>query len=487
MPQAQASFFGTFAHDFNLHVSSVAGTIGVDITSLLNPQPPAPPPPPYGNVFRMCFDASFSYLPGCSCHASCLTCGFGERPTADSDCITCLNGAAPTVTNADGGFAVLDGSVATGYCDAPPTEADAGLQGLCYGTCDAAASGWVTAPMPARSRLATGRAPTTATCPTTESATMVGRGAIGQSALLGQTAQTAACATRHRPHPRTPHQPPTPPAPPLPPPLLPPSLSIEVTGGTPCTSTIPGDAPVELCEAWCLIAGADTSLTALTSLASDCERCSCAACGGCAPSPPPPAHPPLPPGLSLLALQTFDIDVLVAGVVEMYESDPSFLHNVTAALAETLGIDPSNITLGVQAASAQFHFKVFTDNVVVARGRDKITIQTAFRDAASASQLLTHRDCGSAGGAVLSGRLGFPRVTRTGVSRSEPSSCGHHCGHRRGLHHCRSLCFICCEEETKGLVQIERREFVGGGVLVALYAWLAGTHQASCMKHVHGL
>ena len=391
MPQAQASFFGTFAHDFNLHVSSVAGTIGVDITSLLNPQPPAPPPPPYGNVFRMCFDASFSYLPGCSCHASCLTCGFGERPTADSDCITCLNGAAPTVTNADGGFAVLDGSVATGYCGAPPTEADAGLQGLCYGTCDAAASGWVTAP-PA-SPLATGDGSCTDDCYLPDDGICDDGGPGSDWAICTLGSDCADCGVRDAPPspPKdAPHQPPTPPTPPLPPPLLPPSLSIEVTGGTPCTSTIPGDAPVELCEAWCLIAGADTSLTALTSLASDCERCSCAACGGCAPSPPPPAHPPLPPGLSLLALQTFDIDVLVAGVVEMYESDPSFLHNVTAALAETLGIDPSNITLGVQAASAQFHFKVFTDNVVGSPEAEtkKSTIQTAFRDAASASQLL---------------------------------------------------------------------------------------------------
>ena len=78
---------------FTNHAAAVAASEGLDLALLLSPAPPHPPPPPIDATFRPCFDSGFTYLPECTCHATCASCGFGSSPTSDSDCITCASAA----------------------------------------------------------------------------------------------------------------------------------------------------------------------------------------------------------------------------------------------------------------------------------------------------------------------------------------------------------------------------------------------------------
>lgn len=53
-----------------------------------------------------CYDDEGYYLEDCNCHESCYTCGFGEDPTEDTDCASCMSGTLTALYD--------DG---TGYCE----------------------------------------------------------------------------------------------------------------------------------------------------------------------------------------------------------------------------------------------------------------------------------------------------------------------------------------------------------------------------------
>lgn len=374
---AAASMYGTHALDFAWHLGAVASSIGVNVNTLTNPAPPAPPPPPAADVFRMCFDAGFTYLPGCTCHESCLTCGFGPSPTTDSDCITCLSGAAPTIVNGAGALAALDGSVATGFCGPPVSAADMGLVALCYGTCDVVASGVPSPPPASTTSLGGGTCSNECVLPYDGECDDGGPGSEWSICTAGS--DCADCGPRGAPPspPKdVPQAPPPPPIPPHTPPLSPPSVSAEIASGTPCSSSFLGDAAVELCENWCHV--------------SDCGRCSCAACGACAPYPPPPGMPPLPPGLTTVVYQAFEIDMTVAGVVDLYASNTGLLANQSAAIASSVGVNPANVTIAVLAASTRLHVSIRSNLPVDSPDAvaQRSAVDNVFSNPAAASQVL---------------------------------------------------------------------------------------------------
>jgi hypothetical protein len=47
-------------------------------------------------------------LPGCTCHDSCMSCGFGATPTSPNDCITCQPGRQHLRLFADGSGTCLN-------------------------------------------------------------------------------------------------------------------------------------------------------------------------------------------------------------------------------------------------------------------------------------------------------------------------------------------------------------------------------------------
>lgn len=58
-------------------------------------------------MFESCYLGKIGdVIAGCICHASCATCGYGDWPTDQQDCVTCPEGSKLFVAHMDG----------TGYC-----------------------------------------------------------------------------------------------------------------------------------------------------------------------------------------------------------------------------------------------------------------------------------------------------------------------------------------------------------------------------------
>ena len=127
--EQRPSVFSGYALNFATHVRPVALESNIDLPSLLVGSRIA------GSTFTattdaqsMCFATSMQAIEGCSCHATCLTCGFGPSPVSESDCITCQTGGAVTVVNLESG---------TGACVGTPVSVQAvELKYLCYDTCE---------------------------------------------------------------------------------------------------------------------------------------------------------------------------------------------------------------------------------------------------------------------------------------------------------------------------------------------------------------
>ena len=123
------SEFSGQALTFAINLRPVALEGGVDLSGLLRASRLAASASTAATTApSMCFDGSMQTIEGCSCHATCLTCGFGPSPVRESDCITCQSGGAVTVVNADSG---------TGACVEPPASGEqVELKYLCYDTCE---------------------------------------------------------------------------------------------------------------------------------------------------------------------------------------------------------------------------------------------------------------------------------------------------------------------------------------------------------------
>ena len=91
--------------------------------------PAASPPPPRAAGASVCLGADYQAIPGCSCHASCATCGHYSEPTTAFDCLSCASGGPVSVLYTDG----------TGTCfDAQESRDRDDLRIGCYTACDAA-------------------------------------------------------------------------------------------------------------------------------------------------------------------------------------------------------------------------------------------------------------------------------------------------------------------------------------------------------------
>ena len=121
----------------------------------------------------------------------------------------------------------------------------------------------------------------------------------------------------------------------------------------------------------------------------NCQRCACMACAGSAPAPPPPVAPPAPPGEISVAQQILDVDVTVAGFVEMYVNS-TLVDDAVSAVANLTRVPLSSVSVRVIAASARLVFSVRTGATVgTADAADRqSTLTTSFHDAASARRIL---------------------------------------------------------------------------------------------------
>lgn len=362
---------------FATHVSTIAAASGVSLSALLAaPSPPLPPPPPsQAAQIRPCFGPGYVYLPGCTCHPSCRTCGFSDSPITDADCLSCPGDVPPTVVLGSVTSSDADGSRLTGFCERPAGSTALQLAFLCYDTCSFELQP-STPPAPPVTSMCTD------TCfwPNNGLCDDGGPGSASARCALGTDCTD--CGTRGAPPSppkEAPRAPPAPPSPPASPPLNPPSPrpsppGVGSSGGTPCVSAS-GVAGFAACQPWC----ANTAQGATA-----CTRCECLACTACAPSAPPPHLPPASPGLVLVTSQQLEVMVTVAGSIYDYNVTGR-LDTMRQAFATNAGVSLSQVSLRLTGGSVSLTFSI--DGI-----EEPETLSTSLRrsfgSAASASQIL---------------------------------------------------------------------------------------------------